>query len=287
MPVAALALLLTAAAAHAGWNFAAKGARSSLPFIFAFALVSEVVYLPLAIGAYLWIRPDFGWEALLFVSVSGLLNIGYFVLLAEGYRWGDLSIVYPLARGSGPAIAVVGAIALFGERPTPLALAGAFTITAGVVAMSWAPSGASGPRIGRSVAFALATGLVIATYTLWDSRGIDFVPPVLYVYGLDLARLTLLAPYVLGSVAGRDEVVCAFREQPRAVAAIGVLSPAAYILVLAALSLAPVSYVAPAREISILFVAALGVGLLGESDAARRLLGAAAIVAGVIALAVG
>jgi len=287
MPIVAVALLLAAAVAHASWNYVAKGANSSVAFIFCFALCSELAYLPLALGVWLWTRPSLGWEALIFVVVSGALNVAYFLLLTEGYRVGDLSVVYPLARGTGPALSVVGAIIFFGERPSPLALAGAAMVVAGIIVMSWSPNRTGANELGRSIAFALATGAVIAAYTLWDSKGVTVVTPVLYSYGLDMARLALLAPYALGSGAGRAGVARVFREQRRSAVVIGVLSPGAYILVLAALTIAPVSYVAPAREISILFGAILGLRLLGESDAPRRLAGATAIVAGVFALAIG
>jgi drug/metabolite transporter (DMT)-like permease len=195
--------------------------------------------------------------------------------------------VYPLARGTGPALAVVGAILVFGERPSALAIAGAALVVAGIVVMSWSPGRTRGPETGRSIAFALATGACIAAYTLWDNKGVTIVTPVLYSYGLDLGRAAILAPVVLPSAERRRAVVDALREQRRAVLAIAILSPGAYILVLAALTIAPVSYVAPAREVSILFGALLGLRLLGESDAPRRLAGATAIVAGVAALAIG
>lgn len=287
MPLVAVALLLAAAVAHATWNYVAKGARSNVQFIFAFALCSEIVYLPLAAGVFLWTRPSLGLDALAFVTVSGLLNIAYFLLLSEGYKVGDLSVVYPLARGTGPALAVVGAIVLFGERPSGLALAGAALVVAGIIVMSWGSSSSGGAEMWRSIIFALATGACIAAYSLWDSKGVTIVTPVLYSYGLDLARLAFLAPLAVATTSGRNEVATIVREQRRAVIAIGVLSPGAYILVLAAYTLAPVSYVAPAREISILFGAVLGLRLLGESDAPRRLAGATAIVAGVFALALG
>jgi len=287
MPVIALGLLLAAAVAHATWNYFAKSASSSLAFMFAFAAFAELVYLPLALGVFLWTRPSLGPDALLFVTVSGALNIGYFLLLGEGYKHGDLSLVYPLARGTGPAMSVAGAVLIFGERPSPLALAGAAMVVAGIIVMSWSPGAASRARAGRSIAFALATGTSIAAYTLWDNKGVTIVTPVLYSYGLDMARALLLAPFILATAAGRGSVATVFREQRRAVMAIGILSPGAYILVLAALTIAPVSYVAPAREISILFAALLGLRLLGEPDARRRIAGATAIVGGVIALAVG
>ena len=287
MPIVAVALLLSAAVAHATWNYVAKGAQSSFAFIFLFALCSEIVYLPLALGVFLWTRPSLGLDALLFVAVSGLLNCLYFVLLSEGYKVGDLSVVYPLARGTGPALAVVGAIVLFGERPSALALAGAGLVVAGIIVMSWGGKASGGAEVWRSVVFALATGACIAAYTLWDSKGVTIVTPVLYSYGLDMARLLFLAPLALATPSGRGEVSAILRDQRRAIVAIGVLSPGAYILVLVAYTLAPVSYVAPAREISILFGAILGLRLLGESDAPRRLAGATAIVAGVFALALG
>lgn len=287
MPVVALALLLSAAVAHATWNYFAKGANGSVAFVFTFCVVAEIVYLPLAVGTYLWTRPELGPEAWLWVAVSGALNVAYFLLLSEGYRVGDLSLVYPLARGTGPALSVLGAMLIFGERPSPVGIAGAALVVAGIVVMSWSPGHTRGPEVSRSIAFALATGMCIAAYTLWDNKGVTIVTPVLYSYGLDLGRAAILAPVVLPSAERRRAVVDALREQRRAVLAIAILSPGAYILVLAALTIAPVSYVAPAREMSILFGALLGWRLLGESDAPRRLAGATAIVAGVAALALG
>lgn len=98
MSAAALALLLAAAVAHATWNYLSKGARNDIGFLFAFNLFAVVFWLPIGIVAYAWIRPDLGWDAVLWIVVSGLLNLLYFVLLTQGYRFGDLSLVYPLAR---------------------------------------------------------------------------------------------------------------------------------------------------------------------------------------------
>ncbi|MHB8375547.1 MAG: EamA family transporter [Dehalococcoidia bacterium] len=287
MPAAALALLLVAAVAHASWNYLAKGATGSVAFTFAFTVLAQVLYLPLAIGAFWWTGQSLGPQVWLWVGVSGALNVLYFVVLIEGYQTGDLSLVYPLARGTGPALAVAGAVVLLGERPSGLALAGAGLVVAGILTMSLSPHALSGANAGRSIGFALVAGLCIATYTLWDNKGVTIVTPVLYNYGLDLSRAVLLAPVVLTTARGRASVVSVFREQRRAVFGVALLSPGAYILVLVALTLAPVSSVAPAREISILFGAILGLRLLGERDARRRLVGATAIVAGIFALALG
>ncbi|MDP9237725.1 MAG: EamA family transporter [Chloroflexota bacterium] len=287
MPGVALALLLAAAFAHATWNYLAKDATGSIALTFAFSGFGTLAYLPIAGGVLIGTRPTLGLDALLFVCVSGALHAAYFVLLIEGYKFGDLSLVYPLARGTGPALSVLGAIILFGERPSSVALIGAALIIAGIAFMSWRPRQTSSAEIRRSVLFALATGGVIAAYTLWDNKGVTIVTPVLYSFGLEFAQLSWLAPFVLMTASGRAELTTVVRRQRRAVAGIGVLSPGAYILVLAALTIAPVSYVAPAREISILFGALLGLRLLGEADAVRRIAGALAIVAGIFALALG
>src|SRR5437868_8382331 len=287
MPAAAIALLLTAAVAHATWNYLAKGATGSIAFTFVFTALAQILYLPLAILAYVWTRQDLGAEAWGFVAVSGALNLVYFVLLLEGYRSGDLSLVYPLARGTGPAIAVAGGIIIFGERPSGLALAGAALVVVGILVMSLSPHALTGVDAMRSLLSALATGVCIGTYTLWDNKGVSIVTPVLYNYGLDLSRALLMAPIALATVNSRAAVGAVIRDQRRALFGVALLSPAAYILVLAALTLAPVSYVAPAREISILIGALLGLRLLGEADAGRRIAGALAIVAGVFALALG
>jgi drug/metabolite transporter (DMT)-like permease len=287
MPLFALGLVLAAAVTHATWNYFAKGASGGAAFTFAFCAVAVACYWPVALVAYLWIRPSIGLDAVLWVAFSGAVNLLYFLLLAQGYKSGDLSLVYPLARGTGPALSVIGAMIVFGERPSPVALAGAALVVAGIVVMSWSPGGRGGADVRRSMAFALATGVCIAVYTLWDNKGVTILAPVLYSFGQDITRATIIAPFVLSSVAGRGAVATVFREQRRAVLAVGILSPGAYILVLIALTMSPVSYVAPAREVSILFGALLGLRLLGEADPRRRLIGASAIVGGVCALALG
>lgn len=287
MPLLAIALLLAAAVAHATWNYVAKGASGSASFIFCFTLVSEILYLPLAVAALIWTGDGVGLDLLLFALVSGGLHGAYFMLLNEGYAAGNLSVVYPLARGTGPALSVLGAILIFGERPSPLALAGAAFVVAGIVVMTWSPGRTHGAELGQSIVFALATGFVIAAYTLWDNKGVTIATPIIYSWCTEFFQLALFAPFVLSSVRRRAEVARIFREQRLATGVIAALSPGAYILVLVALTLAPVSYVAPARGISILFGAILGLRLLGEPDAPRRLAGATAIVAGVFALAIG
>lgn len=231
-------------------------------------------------------RPPLGPAALVAILGSAVLHLGYFVLLSRGYRFGDLSLVYPLARGSGPLLATALAISFFGERPSLLALAGAGLIGLGGFVLAGDPRRLHQSGAGRSVLYALLTGLTIAAYTLWDKRSVSDVgvPPLVYFWGFTLGTALLLGPLALRERAAiRTELA----EHGRRVLAVGLLVPLAYVLVLTALATSPVSYVAPAREIGILFGAILGTRLLAEGDTARRLAGAAAMVVGVGALAVG
>lgn len=265
----------------------AKGARDTVAFTWLFTALSVVIYLPVVLTVIIVTHPHPGTRAFLFMGISGSLHLCYYLLLSYGYRLGDLSLVYPIARGTGPVLATIGAIILLGERPTALAIAGGLTVVGGVLLMA-APRRLRGDRAtSRAVRFALATGCFIATYTLWDKGGVALIAPVLYEWGTDFSRAVLFAPIAVRTAARRRAVVAEFRARPGAAVGVAVLSPLAYLMVLTALSVSRVSYVAPAREVGILIGGVLGARLLSEGDAARRLAGAAAIVAGIIALALG
>lgn len=287
MSLLALSFLLAAAVCHASWNYIAKGLRSGNEATFGIVLCSALATLVPAAIVVAWTRPTLDAAAVGFMAVSACIHTGYFYLLFQGYNAGDLSLVYPLARGTGPLFAVIGAVVILGERPTPLAIAGAALIIAGVLTIS-APRDLSRIVDARpSIIFALATGVTIATYTLWDKEGVARSSPVLYSLGTDIFRLIILAPVVLGTARTRGTLAATFRDTGRQVATIGLLTPLAYILVLAALNASEVSYVAPAREVSILFGTLLGLRLLAEPHPGQRLAGAAMIVGGVVALALG
>ena len=276
MPPGVLALVLAAAFAHAGWNFLAKGAEGGAAFVWLCAALGSLLWIPVLVVALVTQSGELGWTALVLMIGSGLLHTLYFTLLQRGYGAGDLSIVYPLARGTGPLLSGAAAIVLLGERPSAVALAGALIIVGAVFSLV----GRHGSR--EAVVFAVLTGVAIASYTLWDKHAVgpSHLSPIVYYWGTNLTVALVLAPYVLraGVPGGGD-----FRRA----AAVGVLSPLAYVLVLYALARAPVSVVAPARETSILIGTLLGTTLLAEGDRNRRLVCAGAILVGVTALALG
>ncbi len=289
MTVFALVLVLVAATFHATWNLLAKRVGDGgAVFVWLFGSLAVLLYAPLAVVVVALVRPHLGPEALLFMFGSGVLHLGYFVLLQRGYAVGDLSLVYPLARGTGPLLATLAAIVLLGEKPGAVVLLGIGLITVGVFLLTAEPGGArtrmEGWRTG--VFYGLLTGAFIAAYTIWDKHAVSalLVPPLLQSWVTTVVTTGLLTPLALHR---RGEALALWRAHKVEVFGVAVLSPLSYILVLTALVFTPVSYVAPAREISILIGAAIGARLLAEGDVRRRLAAAGVMVLGIVALALG
>ena len=282
----ALALVLVAAVLHATWNLAVKGVTEDrVTFIWLYITVTVVCWVPVAV---VWMvvagdRPRWGW--LLGAAVTGILHVAYQLALQRGYAEGDLNVVYPLARGSGPLLTFVVAVTVLGQHPGAVAAAGVLAVVVGVVLIALRP-GHDGVRTG--VMWGFLTGATIASYTLWDSYAVNdlAVPPVPYfVLGtvLQLPWLTVL----LASRSTTASVGEVWQRTRGPALVVGLLSPLAYILVLRALQLAPVSLVAPARETSIVIGAVFGWLVLREPRPARRLVGAVVVLAGIGLIALG
>lgn len=282
----AVVMVLSSAVLHATWNLFAKRVSGGVGFIWLLTALQSLIFLPLALYVLVAEQPPLSPMHLVFVVGSGMLHIGYFTLLSKGYQQGDLSLVYPLARGTGPMLSTTAAILFLGERPSGLALAGAACIGIGVFILTGDPRKFRANGAWRGVVYALLTGVVIAAYTLWDKQAVTLLifPPLLYDWACSTARGIILMPYALGH---RDEIARHWKLHRREALGVAVLSPLSYILVLTALTFSPVSYVAPAREISILIGALFGARLLAEGDVRRRLWAAGVMVAGVAALALG
>jgi drug/metabolite transporter (DMT)-like permease len=299
----ALVLILVAAIAHATWNLFSKQASVSgaTSFVWLMALLATVLYAPVVAVALLLSPPRLTAEAWVFLTGTGLLQVGYFLFLQTGYARGDLSLVYPVGRGSGALLAALAGIVLLGEHPGPAGLAGIALVVLGVLMLGAhgagrGPTRAAAvtrerprpvPRAGPwALAFALVTGLFIATYTLWDKYAVSTlgVPPLLQGYASLPVMVLVIAPFALRE---RSRTTRVWQDYRRQVAGAATLSPLAYILVLIALSFTAVAAVAPAREVSVLAGVLLGRTMLGEAGLAWRLAAAAAIAAGIICIAVG
>ena len=293
MPLSALALVLLAAVLHASWNIAAKHAGGDHRFTLLTSLLTSLLWLPA--GLYFgWSEvPRWGWTEWGVVSLSALLHLLYFNSLLTGYRVSDLTVVYPLARGSGPLLTAAGAVLLLGESLTALGLVGVLAVCGGIFLIAGGPAlwrhshdPVQRARTQSGVRWGLITGAMIAGYSVVDGYAIKVlaIGPVLFDYACNVLRLPLQLPTLLKE---RPALLQAWRSQWRHALVVSTLGPLAYILVLYALTMAPLSHVAPARELSMLVAALLGGRLLGEADRGLRLLGALCMAGGVMALAWG
>ena len=291
MPLSALGLVLMAALLHATWNLAAKRAGGDHRFSFIAAAMVSVGWLPVVLWTGL--GEVLQWSAWVWACVvaSAVLHLVYFIVLLHGYRVSDLTVVYPVARGSGPLLTVLGAalwlnepLSLTGGTGALLVCAGVFVIAGGPGLLRKAQEPAARARVLAGIRWGALTGAFIAGYTLVDGYAVKvlLVGPIVLDYLGNVLRLPFLAPAALRD---RAALVQAWRTQWRHALVVAALGPLAYVLVLYAVKMAPLSHVAPARELSMLFAALLGGQLLGEGDRWLRLAGAACIAAGVVTLA--
>jgi len=291
MPFTALGLVLAAALLHAVWNVVAKKAGGNHHFALITVLMTCVLWAPAALwfGLLEWAR--WGWLEWAVLGLSALVHVLYFTVLLTGYRKSDLTVVYPVARGSGPLLAAAGAVLLLGEHLTWLGVAGVLAVCCGVFLIAGGPAlwrgshdAAAHQRAMAGVRWGVLTGALIAGYTVIDGYAIKvlLIGPVVVDYVGNLLRVPLLLPPSLRDLRG---LLLAWHSQWRHALVVATLGPLAYILVLYAVQMAPLSHVAPAREVSMLFAALIGGRLLGESDRGLRLLGAGCMAAGVVALA--
>ncbi len=285
MSLLALALVLTGAVLHATWNLSAKRAagEDSLAFVWLMGLVSVALALPFGLASWLVQAPQMPAPAWVAVVASGGVHGVYFLLLQRGYRSGELSIVYPVARGTGPLFAVAAAVVVLGEQPGRTGWLGIAAILAGIVLISGITQVADRPDRLAGVGWGVLTGLWIATYTLidaWAVTRLGLGPLVFFFLSLVFSAL-VLAPFALREPASLRRQ---WREN-RPIFIVGTLSPVAYVLVLFALRLAPLAYVAPLRELSMMVAVLYGAWLLRERVSPRRLAGVICMIAGVVALA--
>jgi drug/metabolite transporter (DMT)-like permease len=279
----AFALVVASALVHAVWNLLAKRAAGGVGFVWLFTLLTLAVYGPVAIAYGVLGQVALTGTQLAFAAGSGLLHLGYFAFLQRGYRSGDLSLVYPLARGSGPVLATVMAIGLLGEQPGTQALIGTLLVVVGVFVLG---SGRGWPDRARrtTIGYGLLTGLFIASYTVWDGYAVAHLgaSPLLFMVLAESARVVLLTPMAFRRAA---ELRATWRAYRREITGVALLAPLAYLLVLTAMQHAPISLVAPTREVSILFATLLGARVLAEGEGLRRALAALAMIVGIALLA--
>jgi drug/metabolite transporter (DMT)-like permease len=271
VPLSAFLLALAAAVLHAGWNVLLARSRDVLAATTVAIVLSVLLFAPVAAATW-----EVDAAAIPWIAASALLEIVYFVLLTTAYSRSDLSLVYPVARGSAPVLvlagaAVAGATLGWGQALGVLLVGGGILLVRGVRADTDA----------KGVVLALVIGTAIAGYTLVDKQGVEHAAVIPY---LEL----VLAPAALAAVAwhaAAGRLAAVRRELGWSTVGASVFAFAAYGFVLAALTLTSAPAVAAVRETSVLFAVALGASVLGEPVGRSRASGAVLVVAGVALVA--
>ena len=286
-----IGLVAISAVLHVAWNIRLKTAGDPLRTATVGMLAASVGIVPAGFAAWLAAgAPALPAEGIALGIMSGFVEAAYFILLSAAYRRGDLSVVYPIARGTAPLLAVAIGVVVLGERLGVAGSIGVVALIGGFLLLQrpWrAVAGHGG--FDPAIAFALATGVTIATYTALDRVGTRIIDPLPYAAILWVTASFALVLWV--RVAAGGDAFAGGRDQVRGAAIGGFLTLGAYLLILFALSVAPLSGVAPLRESATVVAAAWGSVRLGEAatrgESARRIGASAAVVAGALLLAVG
>ena len=306
MTLLALALALASAVTHAVWNLLVKraGISANTPsFAWLLFALSAALFAPVATWYLVTGRATLTLAMLPWIAGSAALHTVAFLMLLRAYRTGDLSVVYPLARGTGPLVVTLVGVALLGERATVPSVLGVLLIALGIVVLRGLPLGTGGvaspassaalpaggvpsaPPLPHAAGQALLLGVFIAAYTLWDKHVVGplGLAPFVLECLLSLAMALMATPLIVRQAA---TIRTTLRDHLGLLVIVALLSSLSYVLFLTALATTPASRVAPARELSILIGSVLGARVLGERDAPRRLPAALMMSAGVILLAV-
>jgi len=279
-----LAIVLSAAFLHAGWNYLLKKSQRKIVFIWWFMLVALVLYFPMFL--YFWPRTTIsplGWKCL---AATSLLHFFYFWFMAGAYERGDLSLVYPLSRGSGPLFVPLLAVIFIHEQLSLIGILGIGLVVFGIYVIhlqSFSRQSFLKPLLalrGSASLWALCTGGTIAGYSLVDKVGVGVIYPPVYNYLMLACVWFLLSPYVLAKE--RTWLKEEWRKNKGTILAVGFLVLFTYTMVLFAMRMSKVSYVAAVREVSIVISCYYGVIWLGEKHGRQKLVGAILIASGVV-----
>lgn len=284
MSLSVLLLIITAAFLHAFWNLLSKKAKGKTPFIWLMYVASSVLYLPVLIFQSYNSEHLYSPPLLWFSLSSAVVHLGYYIVLQKGYRIADLSVVYPLARGSGPLFSSIAAILFLHESLKTSASIGLLLIVAGVLVITRLSFKRENNRkIKTGIVYGVLTGFFIALYTFNDAIAVKSysVSPLTLTLATNLFGAVLLLPFIWSE---KDELKREIKVNKWRITGIAILSPAAYILVLEALKYAPLTVVAPARETSILLGVFMGSKVFNEEDGRRRLIASILILGGIVSL---
>jgi drug/metabolite transporter (DMT)-like permease len=288
MPTEILLLVLAASFLHAGGNFLIKKIGGGVLMVWLGAVTMTVFLLPFVIG-YFWIyRPQLTDYQGFILLRSGILHFLYFIVLQKSYEAADLSVVYPVARGTGPILSSIGAAIWLGESISGVSMVGLGLVVSGITLLAGANFFKNKDKnVGRGIAWGLATGSLVAIYTLTDSQAVRaplLLSPLLIEFSSNPIRLLILSPLAWRK---RLEIKQLWQKHWPKICLFSVMAPSGFMMILYAMRHAPVHLVAPTRELSIVIGVVLGGRFLAEKNWEWRLAGAILIFCGIGLLAFG
>lgn len=282
MPLLALGLLLIAAVLHATWNLFVKRAKEKQVMTWLALLTGVLIYLPIVL-----LNPINVLSVWPFILSSAIMEALYYIVLIRAYENGDFSLVYPMARGTAPALLAVWAMLFLGERPTLPGAIGISLLVLGLVIVGgkvWWSLRKAARLSSNALGMALAVALCISIYSTIDGAAVQHVHPLSYtVIVIALASL-IIAPTVWLRY-GKDAISAEWKANWLRIVLVGVFILLAYILVLQTFTIIRVSYAGAIREVSVVFAAFLGWKLLNEELGAIRLIGSGLIFSGILVIA--
>ncbi|UCD19363.1 MAG: EamA family transporter [candidate division WOR-3 bacterium] len=261
---------------HGLWNFLTKRVSGNLSVLYLGISCMCLLLLP----AVLLRSPrSFIPPAYHFVIATGAIHALYFYFLSQAYKHGNISTVYPVARGFGVIGTAIVAIASLGESISVAGLAGIISTGSGIFVVGTSVEKRSDDS-RKGLWFALLVGCTMVGYSIVDKLAMARIDPVTYIFWLFLLSVILLTPYML--VARRHELATAWKERKRHGLTIGLGATAGYLLILFVFRIAQVSYVVAVREFSVVIGSLLGVIYLREALSLRKLIGIVLVVTGLI-----
>lgn len=281
-PLLAIGLLLVAAVLHATWNLLVKRAKEKQVMTWLALLVGVLLFFPIVI-----FRPIDILSIWPLVLSSALLEALYFIALLAAYKYGDFSLVYPMARGTAPALLLLWAALFLGERPTLPGIVGISLLVMGLIVVggnAWWSLRKTASLSTNGLAIALGVALCISIYTTIDGAAVRRVDPLPYTVIVIALATAFMTPVFLTRFS-KATIVREWRENWPRIIIVGIFSMLAYILVLTAYTFMRVSYAGAIREVSVVFAALLGWRWLHEEFGIARLVGSALIFAGILVIA--
>ncbi|MEW5815518.1 MAG: SMR family transporter [Spirochaetota bacterium] len=276
MPLYAFLLVILAALIHATWNFTTKKTSGNFGVLYLGLLFSCFAFLPLLF--FLPVSEILNSKAYPYFFATGTIHAIYFFALAKAYEHGDISVVYPIARGSGIAGTAVAAALFLHENLTFPGVVGISAIVAGTILIGFKK--AKQKDHSKELFFAFVVGAAITGYSITDKLGVGTINPLAYIVGLALVTTAVLTPYAIHKK--RKEISEAWKKSKKESCIIGIGSLGTYIIILFVYKIVQVSYVVALRELAVAFGTLFGFIFLKEQFTRSKIIGIICIVSGMI-----